>query len=88
MTRAPLRFLVAVLLLWTGIRAAILLPGPAGEIVPIPTAAARSWPPVAALPAFEAAPPPADLPSPAPSPVTGRQFWPHARPAAPGCNWP
>jgi hypothetical protein len=31
MTRAPLRFLLAVLVVWTGIRAALLLPGGPGE---------------------------------------------------------
>lgn len=43
MTRAPLRFLVTVLVLWTGARAAILLPRWTDEIGPTP-AAARQGP--------------------------------------------
>lgn len=60
MTRAPLRFLLAVLVLWTGARAAILLPGWTDELGPAP-AAARQRPAAAGAPvpiavAREAAP--------------------------------
>jgi hypothetical protein len=44
MTRAPLRVLLAVLLLWTGVRAAILLPGWPDAVAPVPTAAAAPQP--------------------------------------------
>lgn len=71
MTRAPLRFLLAVLVLWTGVRAAILLPDWTQELSPLPVAAA------APAPASKAAPLPvlaeAVLPS---SPVTGQQVSP------------
>lgn len=40
MKSAPLRFLLTVLVLWVGVRAAILLPGWPGEIGPTPAAAA------------------------------------------------
>jgi hypothetical protein len=48
MTRAPLRFLLLVTLLWAGVRAAILLPGGSVDMAPIPAAAATS-PAVAAV---------------------------------------
>jgi len=51
MTRAPLRFLLAVLILWTGVRAAILLPGAMDGIAPVEAAAARPPRTLAAPPA-------------------------------------
>lgn len=47
MTRAPLRFLLTVLVLWAGVRAAILLPGSPGAIAPVAMAEATSPPAVA-----------------------------------------
>jgi hypothetical protein len=44
MKSAPLRFLLAVLVLWVGVRAAILLPGLAGDIGPTPADAAVPGP--------------------------------------------
>jgi len=49
MTRAPLRFLLAILGLWVGARVAILLPAWTGDIGPVP-AAARQRPPGIAVP--------------------------------------
>lgn len=49
MTRAPLRFLLAVLAVWVGVRAAILLPDWTGDIGPAP-AAARQRPTAMAAP--------------------------------------
>ncbi|HYD12747.1 MAG TPA: hypothetical protein VEC11_07855 [Allosphingosinicella sp.] len=40
MKAAPVRFLLAVLLLWAGVRAAILLPDWSGGLAPVPTATA------------------------------------------------
>src|SRR5262245_45752965 len=59
MTRAPLRFLPAVMLLWAGVRAAILRPGPAGDGAPVPAAPARSLP--ATDPSFASGPSPMAL---------------------------
>ncbi len=50
MNRAPLRFLLAVLVLWIGVRTAILLPGPPDDRGPLP-AAAETRPAVVVTPA-------------------------------------
>ena len=79
MTRAPLRFLTAVLVLWTGARVAILLPDWAGEMVNVPAAdatepresAAPSLAPVAAPIAIAA-----NQPRPLPAHVVGQETWP------------
>ena len=42
MSRAPLRFLLTILTLWVGVRAAILLPDLAKDAAPIPPAAAQT----------------------------------------------
>ena len=59
MTRAPLRFLLTVLALWIGVRAAVLLPGGIGGIVRIPAAAAEPPRMVRASPATAASAAPA-----------------------------
>lgn len=72
MTRAPLRFLFAVLALWVGARAAVLLPAWTDEMSPVPAAVAAQQPPVSS-----AAPPlpvPIELVTGWPLPaVTGQQ---------------
>jgi len=49
MSRAPLRFLLTLLALWVGVRAAILLPGWPEEMVAVTTAAAEPGPAAAAV---------------------------------------
>lgn len=56
MRRAPLRFLLAVLMLWVGVRAAILLPGWPDAMAPVPAAAASPGPAAAGPPPAAAAP--------------------------------
>ena len=55
MTRAPLRFLLTLLALWAGVRAAILWPGASADIAAVPAAAARPSPPVVTPPPAERA---------------------------------
>jgi len=82
MTRAPLRFLIAVLVLWTGARMAILLPGWAGEMVSVPDADAAQAPGTAAAPS---GPVPASMaiasndPPPLTIHVVGQNAWPGIR---------
>lgn len=73
MTRAPLRFLLVIMVLWAGVRAAILLPG---------------WPdPIATIPSAAAAPQPGGVdPSPAPAVAAGTVVKAPAAPVA--MPWP
>jgi len=78
MTRAPIRFLVTLLILWVGVRAAILMPLFPEEVRPIQVAAATPGEPVA----FAAHPTPgAAMASPLTLPldVAGRKFSPLSR---------
>ena len=50
MTRPPLRFLLAILLLWVSVRAAILLPDWSGGLNPLPTATAAPRPLASGVP--------------------------------------
>lgn len=52
MTRAPLRFLLTVLVLWAGARAAILLPDWTGEMIMAPAAEATEAPATGAPPSL------------------------------------
>jgi hypothetical protein len=93
MTRAPLRFLIAVLALWVGVRAAVLLPGWPGGLIPVPAAAAAEAAPTSPPTMTPTAFPPVIAPSPAAAPrlatrippVTGQSAGPDnpARMAAP-----
>lgn len=80
MTRAPLRFLIAILALWIGVRAAVLLPGGLGNIVRIPAAAAEP-PRLAGTPPGPPSPGSASSRSTPPPPV--RMAGPVARPDPP-----
>jgi len=75
MTRAPLRFLLVVLVLWVGVRAAILLPDWPGGVTPFPEAAAE--PASMTPPRISPAPAPAvTAASPLPFHVAGQKYWP------------
>ena len=80
MTRAPLRFLVTLLVLWVGVRAAILLPSWPGGPTPVPlaTAAAAERPRAASPFVLPAVPPlPAAMSaSHAPLPAVARAIFP------------
>jgi hypothetical protein len=76
MTRAPLRFLLTILILWIGVRAAILLPGAFGGIAPVPEAQAeppRTVPAPASPPTIRLA---TAAPRSLPAAVVGQNLWP------------